>query len=84
MGPGGIATIIAASALAVIALAIAYLIIRVGKLVDQASATIDDLTNETAKKINYDLLFEIIYFIFMDLKRIEGQRRQWDSRIMGQ
>ena len=45
MGPGGIATIIAASALAVIALAVAYAISRLGRLVDEASAAIKDLTN---------------------------------------
>ena len=45
MGPGGIATIIAASALAVISLAIAYAISRLGRLVDEASAAIKDLTN---------------------------------------
>jgi uncharacterized protein YoxC len=48
MGPGGIATIIAASSLAVIALAIAYLIIRAGKFIDQASVTLNNLTDEVA------------------------------------
>ena len=43
MGPGGIATIIAASALAVIALAIAYVVIRVGRLVDEASKSLNVL-----------------------------------------
>lgn len=45
MGPGGIATIIAASALAVISLAVAYAISRLGRLVDEASLAIKDLTN---------------------------------------
>ncbi len=47
MGPGGIATIIAAASLAVIALAVAYAIIRVGRLVDEASASLKVLTDET-------------------------------------
>ena len=47
MGPGGIATIIAAASLAVIALAVAYAIIRVGRLVDEASASRKVLTDET-------------------------------------
>ena len=49
MGPGGIATIIAASSLAVIALAVSYLIIRLGRLIDQASSTLDELTAEDRK-----------------------------------
>jgi uncharacterized protein YoxC len=51
MGPGGIATIIAASALAVIAIAIAYAIIRLGRLIDEASAALRDIKNETAPLI---------------------------------
>ena len=46
MGPGGIATIIAASSLAVIALAIAYAIVRLGRLVDEASATLKSVSSE--------------------------------------
>jgi uncharacterized protein YoxC len=46
MGPGGIATIIAASSLAVIALAIAYAIVRIGRLVDEASATLKSVSSE--------------------------------------
>ena len=52
MGPGGIATIIAASSLAVISLAIAYVVIRVGRLVDEASASLKVLTEETAPLID--------------------------------
>jgi uncharacterized protein YoxC len=52
MGPGGIATIIAASSLAVIALAIAYVVIRVGRLVDEASTSLKVLTEETAPLID--------------------------------
>jgi len=52
MGPGGIATIIAASSLAVIALAIAYVVIRVGRLVDEASKSLKVLTEETAPLID--------------------------------
>ena len=36
MGPGGIATIIAVSSLLVIAVALAYAVVRVGGLVDEA------------------------------------------------
>ncbi len=40
MGPGGIATIIAASSLLVIAFALGYAIVRVGKLLDEIHETI--------------------------------------------
>ncbi len=51
MGPGGIATIIAASSLAVIAIAISYVVIRVGRLVDEAKVSLKSLTDETAPLI---------------------------------
>jgi len=51
MGPGGIATIIAASALAVIALAFGYVIVRLGRLIDQASKAIESLVDETTPLI---------------------------------
>ncbi len=40
MGPGGIATIIAASSLAVIAVAIAYAVIRASRLIDEITKTV--------------------------------------------
>jgi Na+/alanine symporter len=40
MGPGGIATIIAASALMVIAIAVAYFIIRASRILDELQETI--------------------------------------------
>jgi len=40
MGPGGIATIIAASSLAVIAVAIAYTVIRASRLIDEITKTV--------------------------------------------
>ena len=52
MGPGGIATIIASCALMVIAIAVAYVIIRVGRLVDEAKASLKFLTDETAPQID--------------------------------
>ena len=52
MGPGGIATIIAASSLAVIAVAIAYAVIRFGRLVDEAKLSLKVLTEETAPLID--------------------------------
>lgn len=48
MGPGGIATIIASLSLLVIAIAVGYAIIRLGRLIDEASASLKALTDETA------------------------------------
>ncbi len=52
MGPGGVATIIASCALMIIALAVAYVIIRVGRLIDEAKASLKALTDETAPLID--------------------------------
>jgi uncharacterized protein YoxC len=47
MGPGGIATIIAATSLFVIAGAIAYTVIRVSKLIDEAKISLKAFTDDT-------------------------------------
>lgn len=47
MGPGGIATIIAACSLLVIAIAISYAVIRVGRLIDEAKVSLKVMTDET-------------------------------------
>ncbi|MBC7463370.1 MAG: DUF948 domain-containing protein [Actinobacteria bacterium] len=47
MGPGGIATIIAACSLLVIAFAISYAVIRVGRLIDEAKVSLKTMTDET-------------------------------------
>jgi uncharacterized protein YoxC len=52
MGPGGIATIIAAVALFVIACAIAYAVVRLGRFIDEASASLATMTTETTPLIN--------------------------------
>jgi len=51
MGPGGVATIIAACALFIIAIAISYVVIRVGRFIDEAKVSLKSLTNETAPLI---------------------------------
>ena len=51
MGPGGIATIIAASSLLVIAIAISYAVIRVGRFIDEAKASLKAVTDETTPLI---------------------------------
>ncbi|CAB4667041.1 MAG: DUF948 domain-containing protein [Actinobacteria bacterium] len=47
MGPGGVATIIAACSLLVIAVAISYAVIRFGRLIDEAKASLKTMTEET-------------------------------------
>lgn len=47
MGPGGIATIIAACSLLVIAIAISYAVIRIGRLIDEAKVSLKVMTDET-------------------------------------
>lgn len=47
MGPGGIATIIAACSLLVIAIAISYAVIRIGRLIDEAKISLKTVTDET-------------------------------------
>jgi uncharacterized protein YoxC len=51
MGPGGIATIIAASSLAVIAIAISYTVIRASRLIDEITTTIS-MINGPIKNIS--------------------------------
>lgn len=51
MGPGGIATIIAASSLLVIAIAVSYAIIRVGRFIDEAKVSLKAVTDEAAPLI---------------------------------
>ncbi len=51
MGPGGIATIIASCGLFIIAVAISYVVIRVGRFIDEAKLSLKSLTDETAPLI---------------------------------
>ena len=52
MGPGGIATIIAAISLFGIAAAIAYAVIRVGRLVDEVQKTVRSVNRITTSAEN--------------------------------
>ena len=48
MGPGGIATIIASCGLFIIAIAISYVVIRVGRFIDEAGISLKALTDDRA------------------------------------
>lgn len=47
MGPGGIATIIAACSLLVIAIAVSYAVVRISRLIDEAKLSLKAMTDET-------------------------------------
>ena len=51
MGPGGIATIIAACSLLIIAVAMGYAVIRLSRLIDEAKISLKAFTDETAPLI---------------------------------
>ena len=51
MGPGGIATIIAAASLFVIAVAVAYTVFRVSKFIDEAKKSLQVFTEDTSPLI---------------------------------
>ena len=51
-GPGGVATIIAACSLLVIAIAISYAVIRVGRFIDEAKNSLKTMTDEAAPLIH--------------------------------
>ena len=51
-GPGGVATIIAACSLLVIAIAVSYAVIRIGRLIDEARVSLKSLTDEAAPLIH--------------------------------
>lgn len=52
MGPGGIATIIAACSLLIIAGAVAYAVIRIGRLIDEAKLSLKTMTDEATPLID--------------------------------
>jgi uncharacterized protein YoxC len=52
MGPGGIATIIAAASLFVIAIALAYAVFRLSKLIDEAKVSLKAFTEDTTPLLN--------------------------------
>ena len=53
MGPGGIATIIAASSLPIIAIALGYAIVRVGNLIDEIEETVKNVNKIVSTAENF-------------------------------
>ena len=84
MGPGGIATIIAAVSLLVVAIAIAYTILRISRLIDEVQKTVRSVNRITTtaekatEKIN-DALATLVGKNSSILKLITGAA----STVMG-
>jgi uncharacterized protein YoxC len=53
MGPGGIATIIVASSLLIVSVAIAYAINRIGKLIDEVKKTVQSVNKIVSTAENF-------------------------------
>jgi uncharacterized protein YoxC len=77
MSGGGIAAIIAASAFAIIAIAVAYAVFRFSKVLDEASAAIKNVTTETVP-----LLEEVTTTVELtnrQLERVDNLTRNVES-----
>jgi uncharacterized protein YoxC len=77
MSGGGIAAIIAASAFAIIAIAVAYAVVRFSKVLDEASAAIKNVTTETVP-----LLEEVTTTVELtnrQLERVDNLTRNVES-----
>ena len=84
MGPGGIATIIAATSLFVIAIAIAYAVIRVSRLVDEARQSLHAFTEETTPLLEESTrTLELINSPLESIARITKNVEEVSSKVSG-
>jgi uncharacterized protein YoxC len=84
MGPGGIATIIASVSLLVIAVAIAYAVVRVGRLVDEASLSLKAFTEETTPLLEESTrTLELINSPLESFARITKNVEEVSSKVTG-
>jgi uncharacterized protein YoxC len=84
MGPGGIATIIAASSLLVIAVAISYAVIRIGRLIDEAKLSLKAITDETAPLIHESTrTVELVNAPLESIARITKNVEDVTSKVSG-
>lgn len=77
MSGGGIAAIIAASALAVVAIAVAYAVIKFSKVLDEASVAIKNVTNETVPLI--EEVTTTVELTNRQLERVDNLTRSVES-----
>ena len=84
MGPGGIATIIAATSLFVIAIAIAYAVVRVSRLVDEARSSLHAFTEETTPLLEESTrTLELINSPLESIARITKNVEEVSSKVSG-
>lgn len=84
MGPGGIATIIAAASLFVIAVAIAYAVLRVSRLVDEARSSLHAFTEETTPLLEESTrTLELINSPLESIARITKNVEEVSSKVSG-
>jgi uncharacterized protein YoxC len=84
MGPGGIATIIASCSLLIIAVAIGYAIVRLGRLIDEASLSLKAFTDETGPLIKESTrTVELVNGPLESLNRITKNVESVSDKIAG-
>jgi uncharacterized protein YoxC len=84
MGPGGIATIIAAASLFVIAVAIAYTVFRVSKFIDEAKTSLKAFTDDTTPLLNESTrTLELINGPLESIAKITKNVEEVTSKVTG-
>jgi uncharacterized protein YoxC len=84
MGPGGIATIIAAASLFVIAVAVAYTVFRVSKFIDEAKTSLKAFTDDTTPLLNESTrTLELINGPLESIAKITKNVEEVSSKVTG-
>ena len=84
MGPGGIATIIAAASLFVIAVALAYAVYRIAKLIDEAKVSLKTFTDETTPLLNESTrTLELINSPLESIAKITNNVEEVTTKVTG-
>ena len=84
MGPGGIATIIVAASLFVIAVAVGYAVFRLSRLIDEAKASLAAFTEETTPLLEESTrTLELINSPLESIARITKNVEDVSSKITG-
>ena len=84
MGPGGIATIIAAASLFVIAVALAYTVFRVSKFIDEAKSSLKAITDDTTPLLSESTrTLELINGPLESIAKITKNVEEVTSKVTG-
>lgn len=84
MGPGGIATIIAATSLLVLAIAISYTVIRISRLIDEAKLSLKAFTEDTTPLLNESTrTLELINGPLESIAKITKNVEEVSSKVTG-